>query len=215
MIQAMWAELSVPLTGSLVELQPLAEHHEEGLREAAADERISTWFPAKLHNPAGFDAWFAYTLQASATGHEVPFATVARASGRILGSTRFMALRPEHRSVEIGSTWLSPTAWRTGANVEAKLLMLAHAFEVVGCIRVELKTDARNERSRGAMEALPAQFEGIHRQHYVLGDGTLRDSAWYSVLDGEWPTVRANLERRLAAMRAREPGTALRPDALP
>jgi N-acetyltransferase len=103
------------------------------------------------------------------------------------------------RSVEIGWTWLAPTAWRTGANVEAKLLMLAQAFERADCVRVELKTDARNERSRAAMAALPAQFEGIHRQHKVRLDGTLRDSAWFSVLDREWPDVRANLERRLGA----------------
>jgi RimJ/RimL family protein N-acetyltransferase len=195
----MWAELSTTLTGELIELQPLSAHHADGLQAAARDEQISTWFPAKLHEQAGFDAWFAYTLQESAEGREAPFATVSRADGSILGSTRFMALCPQHRRVEIGSTWLASAAWRTGANVEAKLLMLGHAFERVGCIRVELKTDARNERSRRAMEALPAQFEGIHRQHYVLRDGTLRDSAWYSVIDREWPDVRANLERRLAA----------------
>lgn len=194
----MWADLFTTLTGEHVELQPLGPHHAEGLRKAGNDERISTWFPARLHEPDDFDAWLAHALHASAEQHEAPFATVARADGTILGSTRYMALCPEHRRVEIGSTWLAPTAWQTGTNVEAKLLMLAHAFETVGCIRVELKTDARNERSRRAMEALPAQFEGIHRQHYVLRDGTLRDSAWYSVLDREWPDVRANLERRLA-----------------
>lgn len=199
----MWADLAVTLTGEAVELQPLAPRHAEGLRAAAADERVSTWLSAALHDPAGFDAWFAASLEAGANGYEAPFATVSRVDGTVLGSTRFMALRPEHRSVEIGWTWLSPAAWRTGANVEAKLLMLAHAFEVVGCIRVELKTDARNVRSRQAMEALPAQFEGIHRQHHVLADGTLRDSAWYSVVDGEWPIVRANLMRRLATLRER------------
>jgi RimJ/RimL family protein N-acetyltransferase len=116
----------------------------------------------------------------------------------VIGSTSYMELRPEHRSVEIGSTWLTPAAWSTGANAEAKLLMLTHAFEHASCIRVELKTDARNVRSRRAIEALPAHFEGIHRQHRVLSDGTLRDSAWYSVLDREWPEVRDQLRRRLA-----------------
>lgn len=198
-ISAVWDLLSTTLTGSLVELQPFAEHHRDALRVAAADERISTWLPAKLHEPDGFEGAFDDALDASARGLEAPFATVSLVDGAIVGSTRFMELRPEHRSVEIGWTWLAPAAWRTGANVEAKLLMLAHAFETVGCIRVELKTDARNERSRAAMAALPAQFEGIHRQHRVLPDGTLRDSAWFSVLDGEWPAVRANLERRLAA----------------
>jgi N-acetyltransferase len=117
----------------------------------------------------------------------------------VIGSTSYLEPRPQDRSVEIGATWLTPSAWRSGANVEAKLLMLAHAFDVLGCVRVELKTDARNERSRRAIEALPAQFEGIHRQHMVLPDGALRDSAWYSVIDREWPEVRDNLRRRLAA----------------
>ena len=145
--------------------------------------------------------------EAAARRELAAFATVSRESGSVLGSTSFLAPRPHDRSVEIGGTWLVPAAWSTGANVEAKLLMLAHAFDALGCVRVELKTDARNERSRRAMEALPAEFEGIHRQHMVLPDGTLRDSAWYSVIDREWPGVRENLERRLAA------GGPARPDA--
>jgi RimJ/RimL family protein N-acetyltransferase len=108
-----------------------------------------------------------------------------------------MALRPEHRSVEIGWTWLHPSAWQTGANVEAKLLMLEHAFDAWGCRRVELKTDALNERSRRAIEALGASFEGIHRQHMLVRGGENRDTAWYSVLDAEWPGVRARLHDRL------------------
>jgi RimJ/RimL family protein N-acetyltransferase len=198
----MWDGISTTLTGSLVALEPLAPRHADGLRAAAADARVSRWLPYALHDPAQFDAWLAYSLDALAAGREAPFATVSRASGELLGSTRFMALRPEHRCVEIGATWLAPAAWGTGANVEAKLLMLGHAFEALGCVRVELKTDARNERSRGAMAAIPAQFEGIHRRHMVLPDGTLRDSAWYSVIAEEWPDVRANLERRLAARRS-------------
>jgi RimJ/RimL family protein N-acetyltransferase len=194
-----WDTLSMPVAGSLVALEPLAERHVEELRAAASDPRISQWFPVPLHEPAGFDAWLADARSAFTERREVTFATVRRADGVAVGSTRFMALRERDRSVEIGSTWLAPAAWQTGANVEAKLLMLGRAFDAAGCIRVELKTDARNERSRAAMAALPAQFEGIHRQHRVLLDGTLRDSAWYSVIDREWPAVRANLERRLAA----------------
>jgi RimJ/RimL family protein N-acetyltransferase len=127
----------------------------------------------------------------------MPLVTVRREGGRVVGSTRFLALRPEHGSVEIGWTWLSPDAWGSGVNIEAKLLMLEHAFEELHCLRVELKTDALNERSRGAMAALPAQFEGIHRKHMLVRGGERRDSAWYSVLDDEWPAVRANLLRRL------------------
>ena len=194
----MFDVLAAPLSGSLVALEPLAERHLADLRVAASDPVVSRWFPVPLHEPAGFEAWLADAGAAFEERREVTFATVRRSEGVAVGSTRFMELRPAHRCVEIGSTWLAPEAWGTGANVEAKLLMLGRAFEEAGCIRVELKTDARNERSRAAMAALPAQFEGVHRQHRVLLDGSYRDSAWYSVLDGEWPDVRVNLVRRLA-----------------
>ena len=108
-----------------------------------------------------------------------------------------MAVRRADRVVEIGWTWLHPRAWRRGINVEAKLLMLGHAFETLGCVRVELKTDARNQRSRAAMEALPAKFEGVLRKHMIVPDVGQRDSAYFSVIDEEWPTVRANLLTRL------------------
>ena len=116
--------------------------------------------------------------------------------------TRYMVLRPDDRGLEIGSTWLAPTAWRTGANVEAKLLQLGYAFETLGCIRVELKTHAANERSRGAMERLGATFEGVHRKHRIVPGIGVRDTAWYSVLDDEWPAVRAGLLARLGACRS-------------
>jgi N-acetyltransferase len=194
----MWDGLATKLTGERVVLEPLDARHETGLRAAAADARTFAWMPYKLDDPAQFDAWFRLVREALARGAAVPFATIERASGTVLGSTAFLEPRPDV-SVEIGATWLAPAAWGTGVNVEAKLLMLGHAFDTLGCARVELKTDARNERSRGAMAALPAQFEGIHRRHMRLPDGTLRDSAWYSVIAEEWPDVRANLERRLAA----------------
>lgn len=131
------------------------------------------------------------------------FATLDRSSGEPIGSTGYHELRKEHRGVEIGGTWLAPSAWRTGANIEAKLLMLEHAFERLGCMRVEFKTDSRNERSRAALEALPAQFEGIFRRHMTIEDVGVRDSAYYSITDLEWPEVGANLRRRLDAARAR------------
>jgi len=194
--------LANSLAGSLVRLERLEQWHAEDLRAACADPRVSQWLPVPLHEPRWFDWWLADGLAARAERREVAFATVRRADGLAVGSTRFFELRERDRSVEIGWTWLSPAAWGTGANVEAKLLMLGRAFDEAGCIRVELKTDARNERSRAAMTALPAQFEGIHRQHRVLLDDSYRDSAWYSVIDREWPDVRANLERRLLAARA-------------
>jgi RimJ/RimL family protein N-acetyltransferase len=134
-----------------------------------------------------------------ARGEELPFATVHARDGRPLGMTRYMALRPADRGLEIGWTWLTPSAWRTGANVEAKLLQLGYAFETLGCIRVELKTHAANARSRAAMERMGATFEGVHRKHRIVPGLGVRDTAWYSVIDDEWPAVRNGLRSRLAA----------------
>jgi RimJ/RimL family protein N-acetyltransferase len=190
------------LEGELVRLEPIAPEHEDGLWEASRDTR--TWRWLSIEQPRTREDLRAYldaALENAAAGIEMPLVTVRRDNGRVIGSTRYLALRPEHRSVEIGWTWLTPGAWGTGANVEAKLLMLEHAFERLACVRVELKTDARNERSRGAMAALPAQFEGVHRKHMLVRGGERRDSAWYSVLDDEWPVVRANLLRRLGRER--------------
>ena len=176
----------------------MAREHEDGLWEASRDERTWTWL--SIDQPRTREELRAYcdaALESAAAGTELPLVTVRREDGHVLGSTRYLALRPEHRSLEIGWTWLTPEVWGTGINVEAKLLMLEHAFERLGCLRVELKTDAGNERSRGAMAALPAQFEGVHRKHMLVRGGVRRDSAWYSVLDDEWPAVRANLRRRL------------------
>ena len=186
------------LEGELVRLEPISLVHEDGLWEASRDPRIWRWLSVEQpQTRAELRAYLDAALANAADGTEMPLVTLRRADGRVLGSTRFLALRPEHRCIEIGWTWLHPDAWGTGANVEAKLLMLEHAFERLGCLRVELKTDAGNERSRGAMAALPAQFEGVHRQHMLVRGGVRRDSAWYSVLDDEWPVVRANLLRRL------------------
>ena len=124
----------------------------------------------------------------------------ATPTGKAIGSSRYLNVRPRDRVVEIGWTWLHPSAWRSGANVEAKLLMMRHAFETLGCVRVEFKTDARNERSRAALAALPAQFEGILRNHMIVPDVGQRDSAYFSVIDSEWPGVAANLERRLTPL---------------
>ena len=117
--------------------------------------------------------------------------------GELVGHTSFLNDRPWDKAVEIGNTWLVPAAWGTGANVEAKLLLMEHAFEREGLLRVEFKTDARNERSRAALAALPAEFEGVFRKHMLVRGGERRDSAWYAVIDDDWPEVKANLERRL------------------
>jgi N-acetyltransferase len=189
------------LEGELVRLEPFSPAREDGLWEASRDAR--TWRWLSVEQPQTRDEMRAYLDAAyanQADGSELPLVTVRRADDTVVGSTRYLALRPEHRSIEIGWTWLTPDAWGTGINVEAKLLMLEHAFERFGCLRVELKTDARNERSRGAMAALPAQFEGVHRKAMLVRGGQRRDSAWYSVIDEEWPQVRANLLRRLGRL---------------
>jgi RimJ/RimL family protein N-acetyltransferase len=189
----MWAHPGV-LEGRIVRLEPLAAAHEDGLWEASRDPAVWTWLP--VVQPQTGDELRAW-LDEALTGPYLPYATVLRSGDVVAGSTRFMSIRPEHRSVEIGWTWLAATSWGTGANVEAKLLMLTQAFEGWGCRRVELKTDALNERSRRAMEAFGAVFEGVHRQHLLVREGVNRDSAWYSVLDGEWPAVKAGLLERL------------------
>jgi RimJ/RimL family protein N-acetyltransferase len=196
----MWPELCERLEGRLVVLEPVEREHEERFWAAAQDAEIWAITSADVGGSRErFDAWWVQLRDAFAAGEEVPFATVSRADGRVVGGTRFLTLRPEHRGVEIGHTWLRSELWQTGANVEAKLLMLEHAFERCGCMRVEFKTDARNERSRKAMEALPARFEGIFRKHMLVRGGEVRDSAYYAITDDEWPEVKANLERRLAS----------------
>ncbi len=198
----MWKNLASVLEGKIVRLEPLARRHERGLFEAARDERIWRWMPYDASESGeSFHAWLEDALAASSAGREAAFATVDAGTGEPVGSTRYLALRPEHRGLEIGWTWLAPAYWQTGANVEAKLLMLEYAFERLGCLRVEFKTDARNERSRAALCALPAQFEGVFRKHMLVRGGERRDSAYYSIIDDEWPEVRENLGRRIEAIR--------------
>jgi N-acetyltransferase len=202
---SMWKNLAIVLEGEIVRLEPLERRHEQGLFEAAQDERIWRWMPYDASGSSeGFHSWLEDALAASEAGTEAAFATVDAGTGKPVGSTRYLALRPEHRGLEIGWTWLAPAHWQTGANVEAKLLMLEHTFERLGCLRVEFKTDSRNERSRAALAALPAKFEGIFRKHMLVRGGERRDSAYYSIIDDEWPEVRENLARRIDAIRKEE-----------
>jgi len=172
-----------------VTLEPLEPEHEDGLRAAAADEQVWRWMITR-----DVGAWIGDAL--SDNPDRQPFAVLH--GGEVIGSTSYMSLAPEHRRLEIGNTWLTSSAWGTGANTEAKYLLLRHAFEALGCRRVEFKTEARNARARAALGALPAEFEGIHRKHMLVRGGERRDSAWYAVIDDDWPLVKANLERRLS-----------------
>jgi RimJ/RimL family protein N-acetyltransferase len=190
--------LTARLEGSIVVLEPLGEQHAEELWEAAQAPEIWDWLVNLNASRELFDYWLEASMESGRQGGEGPFATRLRSSGRVVGSSRYLNVRPQDRVVEIGWTWLNPRAWRTGANVEAKLLMLEHAFETLECVRVEFKTDSRNERSRAALAAIPARFEGIMRNHMIVPDVGRRDSAYYSVIESEWPAVRDNLRRRLA-----------------
>jgi RimJ/RimL family protein N-acetyltransferase len=197
-----WQRLVERLEGELVVLEPLEERHEEGLFAAARDPVVWRWMPSAAGaSREAFHAWIAQALEEAREGVSGPFAILDAASGAPIGSSRYLTLRPEHRGLEIGYTWMARSTWGSGANTEAKLLLLEHAFDGLGCQRVEFKTDALNERSRAALAALPAQFEGIFRKHMVVRDGELRDSAFYSVVDDEWPAVRDALRARLAARR--------------
>ena len=192
------ADLSGRFTGRLVSVEPLAVEHEPGLIAAAGDPEMFAWMPVDMaSSPEALHDWLMTAVDSARLGREVPYVTLAADSGEVLGSTRFLELRLEHLRAEIGWTWVTRRAWGTGANVETKLLLLEHAFERVGLRRVEFKTDARNERSRGALLALGATFEGILRKHMVVRDGGDRDSAYFSVIDSEWPQVKAHLQRRI------------------
>jgi RimJ/RimL family protein N-acetyltransferase len=180
-----------------VRLEPLTPEHEEALWLASREPE--TWRWLNIVQPQTRAEWSTYVEQALAAAEaDVEIHLVTVCYKEVVGSTRFLSLRPEHGSVEIGWTWLHPSAWGTGANIEAKLLQMRHAFETWGCRRVEFKTDALNERSRRALEALGATFEGIHRKHMLVRNGENRDSAWYSVVDDDWPSVSERLDARLA-----------------
>lgn len=186
-----------PVVGRIVRLEPIAERHREGLREAAEREpeihRFTT-LPV-----LGFDRWFDLAL---ASETEVPF--VVLVGDHPVGSSRYLNIDCDHRRVEVGATWLERPQWGTGANTETKYLLMQNAFESWGAMRVEFKTDARNLRVRGALLGVGARFEGIFRKHMILADA-IRDSAWYAVVDDDWPEVKAMLERKLE-QRARRSG---------
>lgn len=183
----------IVLDGRIVRLEPLEERHREDLLAAAADPEIWRYMGTVLSGPEGWSSYLAYALRPEF----VAWATVDKASGRAIGSTRFGDIEPDHDRVEIGWTWITPVFQRTAVNTEAKLLQLTYAFETLGAGRVALKTDGRNERSQAAIARLGAVREGTLRRHMRLADGYIRDTVYYSILADEWPAVKARLSDRL------------------
>lgn len=196
--------IEVPvLEGPRVRLEPLAHAHLPALEQIAYDPRIWRYMLTRITNPTQLDTWFEAALAARATG-QLPWVTVVKsmdgASDRVVGSTRFLDLDLNHRTVEIGHTWLSPSVQQAGVNPAAKLLQLTYAFETLNLNRVAFKTHHENLQSQAAIKKLGAQYEGTFRNHNIMPDGTIRHSMWFSITKEEWPQVRQKLERRLATI---------------
>jgi RimJ/RimL family protein N-acetyltransferase len=187
----------VTLEGRHVRLEPLAKAHVAGLAEVGLDEELWRWIPTQVRTAEEMAAYIETALEEQARGVSLPFAIVEKATGRAMGSTRYGNIDRAHHRVEIGWTWVAREWQRTAVNTEAKYLLLRHAFETLGCIRVELKTDSLNEKSRAAILRIGAQHEGIFRNHMITASGRIRHSAYYSIIDSEWPAVKARLESRL------------------
>jgi RimJ/RimL family protein N-acetyltransferase len=188
----------VILAGRHLRLEPLGLQHVDALVEAGADPAVWTWYPQSAHGPERMRAWVQQALDGQASGVVLPFVQIDAASGRVIGSTRFGAIEAGHRRAEIGWTWLDPAFQRTAANTESKYLMLRHAFETLGLVRVEFKTDSGNQASRRALARIGATEEGVFRNHMIVEGGRLRHSVYFSIIDSDWPAVKAGLERKLA-----------------
>ena len=188
----------VTLEGRHVRLEPLSLAHHDRLCAVGLDAELWRWGLSTLATPADMRAYIETALAWQAQGTALPFAIVARTTGQVVGSTRYANIERADRRLEIGWTWLARAAQRTPANTEAKYLLLRHAFEVLGCIRVEFKTDVLNERSRAALLRIGAKQEGILRSHMITASGRIRDSMYFSIVAGEWPVVKAGLEQKLA-----------------
>jgi N-acetyltransferase len=190
----------ITLEGAVVRLVPMGRQHADLFWNTAKDsiDDIFRWIPYVMKTPADFQRVVEKTLAEQERGESVAFATTEKSSGQVIGSTRFMNIDRANRRAEIGSTWIAPLWQRTAVNTEAKYLMLRHAFEIWKCIRVELKTDVLNQKSRSAILRLGAKQEGILRQHTITWTGRVRDTVYFSILDSEWPEVKQRLESKLS-----------------
>jgi N-acetyltransferase len=185
------------LTGDIVELRPLRADDARALIDAAADGELWNLKVTVVPGPGTADAYIDKALEGERAGTVMPFAIVQRATGRVIGSTRFWKLDRANRKLEIGHTWLSASMQRSAANTEAKYLLLTYAFDTLQCVRVQFTTDELNEKSRAAILRIGAKQEGIVRHERIMPDGRKRNSVRFSIIDDEWPDVRANLEARL------------------
>jgi N-acetyltransferase len=187
----------VALHGRHVRLEPLSIQHCAGLSEVGLDEELWRWIPTPVRTPQQMAEYVEAALKEQAAGTALPFAQIEAATGRVIGSTRYANIERLHRRVEIGWTWVACDFQRTAVNTEAKYLLLRHAFETLGCNRVELKTDSLNAKSRAAILRIGAQQEGIFRNHMLTDSGRIRHTVYFSILNSEWPEVKARLEARL------------------
>ena len=187
----------VTLEGMHVRLESLRPEHADGLVAACTGHGLFRYFPFSFETPEEMRGFVANGLASLANGTALPFATIDRKSGAVVGSTSYLAIEPQHKRLEIGATFIAPSHQRSAVNTEAKLLQLTHCFEVLGCNRVEFKTDARNARSRAALVRIGAVEEGVFRAHMVMPDGALRDSVYFSVVAREWPGVKDRLRAKL------------------
>jgi RimJ/RimL family protein N-acetyltransferase len=194
-----WVE-PVTLEGAVVRLEPLSLEHVPALAAVGLDSELWRWTLSTIQTPGDMRTYVEKALAAAADGTEVPFATIERESGTVVGSTRYLNIDPHHRRLEIGYTWIASPWQRSAVNTEQKLLMLAHAFNTLGALRVEFKTDSLNERSRKALLGIGATEEGTLRNHMLTDSGRRRHSVYFSVIEEEWPRVRMHLEQRLARL---------------
>ena len=189
----------VVLEGRVVRLEPLQPQHAEPLSRVGLDPELWRWIPIQVTNPDAMRAYIDTALAEQKRGVSLPFAVIEPATGNAVGSTRYGNIDRANCRLEIGWTWYAPAYQRTGVNTESKLLLLTHAFETLDANRVELKTDALNQKSRNAILRIGATQEGIFRKHVICDTGRIRDTVYFSIIDSEWPDVKARLE----AMRRR------------
>lgn len=187
----------ITLSGRIVRLEPLTLGHVPGLFSANDPAIWKYMLYGDIESERDMENWVRDMLQRAESGNDLPFAVIHLGTGRAIGATRYLEIRRQHRGLELGGTWYGLEYQRTGVNTECKYLLLKHAFEALGCIRVQFKSDSRNEKSIAAIKRIGAKPEGVLRNHMILPDGTVRHSAYFSILDSEWPDIKKSLEEKL------------------